>query len=304
MRHRFRGAPFHLPGRSVRRARSHRSSLVRTSVRSLPAGRALTLALLALVAGGMLAPTAGAWSNSTPTPAPTLTPVVWQWTALELADGTVETPDDPAKYTIQFLPDGTYLIRADCNQGSGTYSVDGTNLTIEPAITTLIGCPPGSLDSVYLQRLGEVVSFAYDEAELVLALGDNAGVLRFAPALTGVVWEWQRFEGGDGSEVVPDDPSRYTIRFMEDGTVAVQADCNSGSGRYVVDGDRLEIDELATTLIGCPPGSLGTDYLRYLDEAVSHVFREGKLYLALPADAGIAEFAATVAEETTATPEA
>jgi hypothetical protein len=54
--------------------------------------------------------------------------------------------------------------------------------------------------------------------------------------------------------------------------------------------------------MACPEDSLDAAFARYLDEAVSFVFRDGKLYLALPVDAGIAEFAAVIAEEGGATP--
>ena len=264
--------------------------------------RSLAVALLVFVAGGILAPHAGAASQATPPPGSQLTPLVWQWTALELADGTTETPADPAIYTLQFLSDGRYLVRADCNGGSGEYAVDGQDLQLSPPMITLIACPAGSLADVYLQRLAEVVSFAYDDEELVLALADDGGLLRFTAALTGVVWEWQGFQGGDGSEVVPDDPARYTILFLQDGSVAVQADCNRGTGSYTVDGSQIAIDEIVTTLIGCPSGSLGPQFLGYLAEAVSFVVRDGGLHLSLPADAGIATFAPRVIEEDAATP--
>jgi heat shock protein HslJ len=268
----------------------------------------LTPALLALVAGGAFLSPAAARSQATPQATPTpeagLPPVVWQLTAIELADGTVKAPDDPAKYTIQFGPDGRYAIRADCNRGGGAYTVEGTTLTLESAIVTLIGCPPGSLDTVYLQRLAQVVGFAYEEEDLLLTLADDDGVLRFAASLTGVVWQWQVFRGGDNTEVAPDDPSRYAVQFMDDGTVAVLADCNRGRGIYTAEDGRIVITQIATTRMACPAGSLDTEFLRYLEGAVTYTFREGKLYLDLPIDAGTAEFAATVAEEEQGTPAA
>ena len=268
--------------------------------------RPFAATVLAVIAGGTLAPLAVAGFQGTPEATPeseaALTPVVWQWTALDLADGTTEAPDDPAKYTLQFRPDGRYVIQVDCNGGSGEYDVDGSTLQLGPAATTLMLCPPGSLDTIFLPRLTEVVAFAYVEEALVLTLADAAGVLRFTPALTGVVWQWQGFQGGDGAEIVPDDPSRYTVEFFADGSLAAQVDCNRGRGSYTVDGSQIDVGQLATTRMACPPDSLDAEFARYLDEAVSFVFREGKLYLALPADAGIAEFAPTLAEEGGARP--
>lgn len=264
--------------------------------------RSIAVSLLALIAGGALVPHARASFQATPAPETGLTPIVWQWTALELSSGTPEAADDPARYTVQFLPDGRYFVLADCNRGSGLYTQDGSNLQLMSAAITLMACPEESQADVFLARLTEIVSFTYEEDELVLALAADAGVLRFRPSLTGVVWEWQRFQGGDGAEVVPDDPTRYTVQFLEDGTVAVLADCNQGTGSYTVDGSQIAIDQIITTLVGCPPGSLGTEFLGYLDEAVTYVVREGKLALALPADAGIAEFAPRAVAEDAATP--
>ena len=52
----------------------------------------------------------------------------------------------------------------------------------------------------------------------------------------------------------------------------------------------------------CPSGSLMERFLRDLDQVTSHVFRDGKLYLALPMDAGILAFAPTSLAPPAATP--
>lgn len=56
--------------------------------------------------------------------------------------------------------------------------------------------------------------------------------------------------------------------------------------------------------MACPDDSLGTDFAGYLDQATGYLFREGKLYLTLPADASTAEFAAQPLEASPATPTA
>ena len=271
------------------------------------------LAMLAAVLVGLLlsgatapivptAPAAGA--PATPVPEPALPAVVWQLTAIALPDGAETVPDDPATYTLQFLPDGTLAIRADCNHGNGRYTVEGTSLTITQLATTEVGCPPGSHGAKYVGGLQEAVSYAYEEDALVLALRGDAGFLRFAPTLEGVIWEWQRSQGGNDTEVVPDDPAKYTLAFLPDGKVAIRADCNHGTGTYTVDGDGIDLAIGAMTEVGCSPGSLGDRFVRDMDDVVSHVFREGKLHLALAADAGIHSFAARAAGEQQATPTA
>ncbi|MGH2560003.1 MAG: META domain-containing protein [Thermomicrobiales bacterium] len=268
----------------------------------------IALSLLAVAVTALLAQSSRTGAQGTPragTPdaAAAIPPVVWQLASITLADGSEQAPDDPVKYTIQFLPDGFAAIVADCNQGTGPYSVEGNTLDISNILTTLVACPPESISDDYLQGLDEVVSYAFDEDALVLTLPDG-GSLRFTLALTGVVWAWQGFQGGDDSEIVPDDPANYTIQFMPDGSVAVLADCNRGRGTYTADDAQIDISAIALTRMGCPPGSLGIDFATDLEAVNTFVFRDGNLYLALPVDSGIHEFVARVVEPDQATPTA
>jgi heat shock protein HslJ len=263
----------------------------------------LAATVLVFVAGGALLPARLMAAQATPNAPAALTPVVWQLTAIVSADGGSQAPDDPAHYRLQFLPGGDYYILADCNGGGGRYSQDGANLTLEAPFTTLMACPEGSLDQDYLQRLPQVTSFTYDDPDLLLTLSDG-GALRFTPSLTGVVWTWRSFKGSDGSEVIPDDPARYTVTFGDDGAVTAQVDCNRGRGTYTAADGQIDISALATTRMACPEDSLGTEFARYLDEATGYLFRDGTLSLTLPADAGTAEFAAQPLEESQATPTA
>lgn len=108
--------------------------------------------------------------------------------------------------------------------------------------------------------------------------------------LTGGVWQWQQTQDNSGKVTTPTDPSRYTIEFQADGLVAVQADCNRGTGKYTVDATTLTFGPIATTLMGCPPGSQDTEFLRQLSQIKSYLFKDGKLYLELPVDTGSMEF--------------
>src|SRR5437763_1003740 len=51
------------------------------------------------------------------------------------------------------------------------------------------------------------------------------------PTLTGVVWQWQATVAPDGALLwQPDQPDRYTVTFLPDATLAIQADCNRARG--------------------------------------------------------------------------
>ncbi|MER3486511.1 MAG: hypothetical protein C4345_11625 [Chloroflexota bacterium] len=121
-------------------------------------------------------------------------------------------------------------------------------------------------------------------------------------ALTGVVWQWDHFLGGRDIGAAPANPSAYTIEFRDDGTVAVRADCNTGTGRYEGTPPQLIISDLSITEMACSSGSLSGDFVRNLRDVRSFVFRGGQLYLTLMADAGIMIFSADVLPSDQATP--
>lgn len=241
--------------------------------------------------------------QATPIPDAGFPPLRWELQQIA-SNNRVLTPDDPAAYWLQLLDDGTAWIRADCNQGRGSYDRDGSSLTFTDFATTLVACPDGSIADDYQRSLGYVVSYLIVgdlNDELVLQMMADGGSLTFRPALTGVVWEWVQFEGGDGAVVSAADPGRYTVEFLDEGGIHVQADCNRGQGSASIDGSSLDLT-VATTRMACPPDSQASDFLRYLDEAVTFVIQGGMLHLSLPVDSGIASFRPVVPDRGVATP--
>ena len=83
----------------------------------------LALGLLA-GCGSKTPPAPPAWSEL---PGP-----VWKWVGVEGGDPV--SVDQPTRYTIEFLVDRRYAVRADCNSGRGAWSVtgDGIRLTGGP----------------------------------------------------------------------------------------------------------------------------------------------------------------------------
>jgi heat shock protein HslJ len=87
--------------------------------------------------------------------------------------------DEPDKFTLTLLPNGTYQVIADCNRMQGQYTLEGKHIKIEPGAATLAECPPGSPYAEYLRRLNTVVSFILHENKLVLNLIMNKGNMVF-----------------------------------------------------------------------------------------------------------------------------
>jgi len=117
-----------------------------------------------------------------------------------------------------------------------------------------------------------------------------------APALSGRVWRWQSTELR-GERIVPDSPERYTVEFQPDGRVQLRADCNRGGAGYTARADRsLSITPAATTKMGCPPGSKGTEFVRQLADVDRYDFVDGNLVLTLKSNAGAMRFAPAIKE--------
>jgi hypothetical protein len=55
---------------------------------------------------------------------------VWRLVEFRGGDDTRLTPDDPAKYTLEFKPDGSVNARIDCNRGHGTWKSSGPTLEL------------------------------------------------------------------------------------------------------------------------------------------------------------------------------
>jgi heat shock protein HslJ len=97
--------------------------------------------------------------------------------------------------------------------------------------------------------------------------------------LVNVTWQLQAIERDSGEVVRVDDPTRYTVRFGEDGRLTARSDCNNCVGTYRVDGSTLVIGPLGCTRAACPPGSLGSAYATALSTVSSFAVSGGELVL-------------------------
>jgi heat shock protein HslJ len=112
--------------------------------------------------------------------------------------------------------------------------------------------------------------------------------------LIDTVWEWQQTQQGDGTTIVANEPSRYTVLFRPDGTLAIRADCNRVGGSYRLNGADLQVELGAGTLIGCPPDSQADQFLGGLSAIARYRFGNngGQLLADLEAGRGTMVFAA------------
>ena len=108
--------------------------------------------------------------------------------------------------------------------------------------------------------------------------------------LTNTPWAWQGTQMKDGSRIVPEAPDRYTLTFQPGGQVSVRADCNRGSGSYLLNDTALSFGPIALTKMFCAQGSRDAEFLKELAAVASQSFSGNELVLTMQGSAGTMRF--------------
>jgi para-nitrobenzyl esterase len=104
----------------------------------------------------------------------------WQLVRFRGGDDTVLTPDDKAKYTLAFAPDGNVSVRFDCNRGRASWKSTGPGqLELGPLALTRAACPPGSLHDRMVKHWSFIRSYVIKEGRLHLSLMADGGIYEF-----------------------------------------------------------------------------------------------------------------------------
>lgn len=102
--------------------------------------------------------------------------IEWGWSSLVETQPTNQSVEpDPQNYTLVLWEDDSYDFKADCNVGGGAYQADGSDITLQPGVTTLAECEPDSLYNQYLKLLERVESFEVRAGILILNLQNDVG---------------------------------------------------------------------------------------------------------------------------------
>ncbi len=89
-------------------------------------------------------------------------------------------PTNPSKFSLTFKTDGSVGVTTDCNNGGGSYTVDGKNLQIGPNLAmTMMACE-GSKESEFVSLITKPLVVADSpEGRLLLDLADGSGQIMF-----------------------------------------------------------------------------------------------------------------------------
>ena len=102
----------------------------------------------------------------------------WHWTGISTPQET-RTLDTPDRYTVRFDSAGRVTVRADCNRGTGTYTVSSDRrLTVNPLALTRAMCPPGSMSDRFAAHLSRTTRYEVRNGDLYLMLPGDSGTLK------------------------------------------------------------------------------------------------------------------------------
>ena len=260
-------------------------------------------------AGGAAQPTAApgaAGAAAQPTAAPgaaqtapagktsqTLEGPVWKLQSYTNAQGQTAQAVANANVTAEFKG-GRVTGSAGCNTYFASYKVDGNKLTISQAGSTMMACPDPAVmaqEALFLQSLSKAATYQISGDTLTIADASGKASATFqataAPSLTSNPWDVISFNNGKQAVVSVNPAAPMTAVFTADGKVSGSAGCNSYTGGYQVDGNKIKIGPLATTQKACPQPIMEqeTQFLKALQSSATWSIFNGVLGMRTAQDA-------------------
>ena len=103
----------------------------------------------------------------------------WTWVRTVMNNDETFVPDLPDSFVIQFMQEGNFSGKTDCNSFFGQYEIQEHELSLGPIGATRVFCE-NSQEDVFLKFLNEVDSyFVNDEGFLFLQLKYDSGAMIF-----------------------------------------------------------------------------------------------------------------------------
>jgi heat shock protein HslJ len=229
----------------------------------------------------------------------------WQLTSFLGADG--ETVEAVAGSTplVSFDRDGRVTGSVGCNQFSADYTTSGSQLSIGPAVSTLMYCsfPAGVMDQE--SRVLELLPLTagYTVAGDTLTILDRAGteIMKFNRAagpedapLVGTTWRLAGFSDNATARSALEG-SNATVVFGADGRLTGTTGCNDLSGPYTTNDARIAIGPLAVTERACADPALmlqERELLEALEIAATYDIEGDRLTMIDPSATQMVEFVA------------
>lgn len=160
-----------------------------------------------------------------------------------------------SEITMNFLDDSV-SVNAGCNTMNGGFEIADGAFVADQFAMTMMACdgPLMDQDTWLAEFLASSPSISLDGSTLSFSGGEVTITLdEIEPAaLVGTTWTVTGTVANEGVSSVPAD-STASITIADDGTVAVNTGCNTGSGSVEIGDDTLTFGPIATTKMACPP---------------------------------------------------
>jgi len=224
---------------------------------SLPDGRVWVFAQFVDATGAENLPVV-----PTPPLPDTLVGRTWLWLGTTTPTQQIGV-NDPNRYAIDFLDDGTAAIQADCNRVVATYTTDGQSITITPGAATLVACEEGSQGDLFVQQLSNAAIFFFQAGELFIDQAASAGTMRFVSnaAVSGPAPEGSGptdlpFRvvsfGPVGAETPVIEGTEISVEFdPAAGQISGFSGCNTYTGSLNTQDGAFGVGPLASTVMAC-----------------------------------------------------
>lgn len=219
-----------------------------------------------------------------------LTGKVW---VLDSLNGAAPVPG--ATITAEFTEDGKVGGSAGCNRYSGQYTVSGSNIEFKQSMaSTMMACdgPVMDQETAYFQALAAAKSFTVGGDQLTLSDADGDELATYqaqSQNLEGTSWQVISYNNGKQAVVSVVAGSELTADFGTDGRLTGSTGCNNYNGEYKVDGNKITIGPLASTMMFCndPAGVMDqeTQFLAALQSAATYKLEGNRLELRTQDDA-------------------
>ena len=202
--------------------------------------------------------------------------------------------------TAEFSTDGQVSGSAGCNRYSGQYTVSGSSIQFTaPMASTMMACPEPVMaqENAYFQALADAKTYAV-KGDL-LTLNDLAGkaIASYkaqSQDLAGTSWLAIGYNNGKQAVVSVSIGAELTANFGKDGNLTGSAGCNEYNGPYKVDGNKITIGPLASTMMFCndPEGVMDQEaqYLEALQSSATYQIEGNRLVLRSADGAMAADF--------------
>ncbi len=204
---------------------------------------------VAILVGSVLA-ACGGDSGSPPDLAGT------NWQLVSLGDTPTIAEATPK---LAFAAGGAFSGTTGCNDIDGTWEVDDDDDDLDLTVgrTTLMACSDEIMaqETAFVKALNDTESARIKDQKLELRDDDDKVIATFDPLkaaeLVGPTWTVNGFNNGANGVVSPSGETPMTAIFTADGQVSGSSGCNQYHASYTVDGNKISIGQIASTMMAC-----------------------------------------------------